>query len=189
MKIDNFARGNFCVLGHSSDVDREFWVVTNGDFNQTWSNRASAAIAPRGREYAANFCCQPLEHLLSCTARFGDGDRIEENSDTGIGRRELNDAWDGRTLKSSKCAEDFVQRSFGRVFESLAHSHDQRAISERNDFHQLILSCRGEAKHLRFKSRRHRIENEHRFFALLRMTILQASVTALTPRASLRSRY
>ena len=177
------------MLGHSSDVDREFWVVANGYFNQTWSNRASAAIAPRGREYAANFCCQPLEHLFSCPARFGDGDRIEENCDARVSWSDFNHAGNGNLSQLLKCAKNLTQRFFWRVFESLAHSHDQRAISERNDFHQLILSCRGEAKHLRFKSRRHRIENEHRFFALLRMTILQASVTALTPRASLRSRY
>src|SRR5207248_8241249 len=82
---------------------------------------------------------QPIKHLVRSSARFSNDDRIEENRDAGVSRREFNDAGNGGIAKLLKCAQDVVQGFLRCVLKSLTHAHDERGISERSDFRHSVI--------------------------------------------------
>src|SRR5215471_11430670 len=102
-----------------------------------------AATTPGNRSNrASNSRRESVEDPFRCTTRFENDDRIEENCNTVISRGKFNYARNRRALKQLKQSQHFVQRLFRRILKLVAHSHDQRGISERNNVHQVILSCR-----------------------------------------------
>ena len=125
------------MFTHAIEVEAKFRIVADGDFNQPRSSSgASAAMVGRTRSNrAANFFCQPIEHVTRRFSRFGDGDWIEEKCDGRVSRRNLDDAGDCSIPKLLKRPQHLVQRFLGRVFALVAHAHNQRGISEGNDFH------------------------------------------------------
>src|SRR5438874_6074223 len=95
VEIHHFARRNLCLFRNSTDVERELGIVANWNFdrarNGSRSSRAPAATSARGDNFANSFC-QPIEQLAGFSAHFRDDDRIKENCDAGISRREVNNA-------------------------------------------------------------------------------------------------
>src|SRR6266550_6462822 len=95
----HFARRNLCLFRHSTDVERELGIVANWNFD--WArngSRASHAPTARGYNFANSFC-QPIEQLAGFSAHFRDDDRIKENCDAGISRREVNNAGNSSIAK------------------------------------------------------------------------------------------
>jgi predicted ATP-grasp superfamily ATP-dependent carboligase len=82
-----------------------------------------------------NTPCQKLEYIVMCSTRFGDSDWIEENCYACIRRSQLNDAGNRSGTQLLNCIEDFIQRLFGRIVESVANAHDQRGVSEGRNLH------------------------------------------------------
>src|SRR5690349_2971243 len=96
----------------------------------------------RRNNRASNFCRELLERPFRCITRLEDGDRIEENGNAGVSRREFNHTRNRRALKQLEYSQRFVQRLFWRILKLLAHAHDQRGISEGKDFHRFSHSER-----------------------------------------------
>ena len=96
------------------------------------TRRNPAAVAPgSSHNRASNSCRELVKHPIGCAIRFENGDRIEENGNAGVSRREFNHARNGRALKQLKYSKHFVQRFFRLIRKLLAHTHHQRGISER----------------------------------------------------------
>src|SRR6266513_2447980 len=93
VEIHHFARRNLCLFRHSTEVERELGIVANWNFdwarNGSRASHAFTAMSARGYNFANSFC-QPIEQLAGFSAHFRDDDRIKENCDTGISRREVN---------------------------------------------------------------------------------------------------
>ena len=87
---------------------------------------------------APNSFRELVKHSICCAIPLENDDRIEENGNAGVSRSKFNYARNRRPLKQSKYSENFVQRFFRRILELLAYAHDQRGISEGNDFHQPV---------------------------------------------------
>jgi hypothetical protein len=102
MEIHHFARRNLCLFRHSTDVERELGIVANWNFdwarNGSRASQAPTAMSARGYNFANSFC-QPIEQLAGFSAHFRDDDRIKENCDAGISRREVNNAGNSSIAK------------------------------------------------------------------------------------------
>jgi len=135
MKIDNFRRGNFCMFSHAIDVEREFRVVADWNFNDSRRCFHSPAAVGSPAYSIANSLSQPIKPLARCSAGLRDSDRIEKNCDTRVRGRDFNDARNGSASQLLKCAEDLVQRFLRRILKLVAQAHDQRGISESRNLH------------------------------------------------------
>src|SRR5262249_14742642 len=138
VKTDNFLRRDIRASRNIIDIQCEFRIIADWNFDQArtgpCSSAAPAAVSARGYS-SMNSLDKPIEHLAWCFSRFGHGDRIKENRDARIRRRELDDTGNLRALKLLKGAEDSVQCFLGSILESVAHTKDQRGIAEGNNFH------------------------------------------------------
>src|SRR6266513_1458854 len=88
--------------GHSIDVERKLGIVANWNFdwarNGSRASDAPTAMSARGYNFANSFC-QPIEQLAGFSGHFRDDDRIKENCDAGISRREVNNAGNSSIAK------------------------------------------------------------------------------------------
>ena len=121
-------------------------IVANWNFD--WRahgfrpSHAPTAKSARGCNFANSFC-QPIEQLAGFSAHFRDDDRIKENCDAGISRREVNNAGNSGIAKQVKCTEDLVQRFLRRILKLVADTHNESGISK-----SVTISI-SSAKHLR----------------------------------------
>src|SRR5882724_1080805 len=95
VEIHHFACRYFCLVRHSTDVECELGIVANWNFdwarNGSRASHAPATMSARGYNFANSFC-KPIEQLAGFFAHFRNDDRIQENCDAGISRREVNNA-------------------------------------------------------------------------------------------------
>jgi hypothetical protein len=142
VKPDDFTWRDTGASRNIIDVEREFRIIADWNFDQADTALCSCAVpaAVSARGYSsANARRQPIEHLVRCFSVFGDWNRIEEDCDACVGRREFNYTGDGGVLKLLKCAKNCVQCLLRRIIESLAHTNDQSGISEGYDFHHSVI--------------------------------------------------
>src|SRR5262249_21613361 len=134
MKTDDLAWRNIRVSRNIIDVERELRIITYRDFDglRSWSC-ALAGVHEPGHS-RANARRQPVEHFVLRFTRFRNAIWVVENCHACVSRCKLDDAGNLGVLKLLKCPENHVQRLLRLIIESLAHTDDQRAISERNDF-------------------------------------------------------
>src|SRR3954453_1387383 len=90
---------------------------------------------------SSNFFRELVKHTIRHAVRVENSDRIEENGHAGVSRGELNHPWNVCALKRFKYSKHFVQGFVRRIRKLLTHAHDQRGISEGDDFHQFTVSC------------------------------------------------
>jgi hypothetical protein len=126
------------LFGHSIDVERELGIVADWNFdwarNGSRASHAPTAMSARGYNFANSFC-QPIEQLAGFSAYFRDDDRIKENCDAGIRRREVNNAGNSSIAKQVKCTEDLVQRFLRRILKLVADTHNESRISKSCNLH------------------------------------------------------
>src|SRR4051794_9896204 len=91
--------------------------------------------------FASNSFRELVQYTIRRAVRLENHDRIEENGNAGVRRSKLNHARNVCALKQLKYPKHFVQRFVWGIVKLLTHAHDQRGISEGDDFHQFILSC------------------------------------------------
>jgi hypothetical protein len=111
VKPDDFTWRDSRASRNMIDVEREFRIIADWNFDQAYTALCSCAVpaASSARGYSsANARRQPIEHLVRCFSGFGDWNRIEKDCDACVRRREFNYTGDGGVLKLLKCAKDCV---------------------------------------------------------------------------------
>src|ERR1700745_1543291 len=97
---------------------------------------SSPAVVGARCNSSSNSICEPIVYSIWSPARLRDGQRIKENGDSRISRRQFDDTGDIRSFKTTSYAEHLAQRFIRRILELIANVHDQRRIPDRRNLHQ-----------------------------------------------------
>src|ERR1700745_3043183 len=96
---------------------------------------SSAAIGARGNS-SSNSICQPIVYSIWSPARLRDRQRIEENGDRRISRRQFDDTGNICPFETTSYAEHLAQRFISRILELIANRDGRRRTSDRRNSNQ-----------------------------------------------------
>src|SRR5205814_4773344 len=91
VKTDDFACRDIRASRYIIDVEGEFRIVADRDFNGLRRRSYLAAGFPDSSYSSANARRHGIEHVVRCFSRLGDDNRAEKNGDACVSRREFND--------------------------------------------------------------------------------------------------
>src|SRR4051812_36135825 len=89
--------------------------------------------------HASNVFRELVQHTVDRDLRLRNDDRIEENGNARVSRSKLNHARNVCALKQLKYPKHFLQRFVRGIVKLLTHAHDQRGISDGDDFHESVI--------------------------------------------------